>query len=63
MDDTPGKRMQPEVKTLARGLRALDILLSEGSLRTTDLAARLDIDKGSASRLPRGAVCSEEASC
>lgn len=51
MDDTPGKRMQPEVKTLARGLRALDILLSEGSLRTTDLAARLDIDKGSASRL------------
>jgi len=39
------------VKSLTKGLRALDMLLQEGDVGTTDLARRLAIDKGGASRI------------
>lgn len=39
------------VRSLAKGLAALDILRGEGELRTTDLALRLGIDKGAATRI------------
>jgi DNA-binding IclR family transcriptional regulator len=39
------------LKTLAKGLKVLDLLLRNPTLRTSDVAAILDTDKGSASRL------------
>jgi DNA-binding IclR family transcriptional regulator len=39
------------VKSLAKGLRALDLLLQENDVGTTELANSLDIDKGAASRI------------
>lgn len=52
--------MQPEseneqggaaVKTLAKGLAVLDLLIKNGSVRTGDVAERLGLDKGGTSRL------------
>jgi DNA-binding IclR family transcriptional regulator len=45
-----------QVKSLSKGLAALDLVLQEGALRTTDLAERLGIDKGGASRILRTLV-------
>ena len=39
------------VKSLARGLRALDLLLGHVDVGTTEIAAALGIDKGAASRV------------
>lgn len=44
------------VKSLTKGLAALDMVLDHGPLRTTDLAQHLGIDKGGASRLLRTLV-------
>lgn len=40
-----------EVKTLAKGLQILDLLLEHGELRTSEASRLLGIDKGGASRL------------
>jgi DNA-binding IclR family transcriptional regulator len=45
--DTPAG----QVKALAKGLRALDLLLERGDLGTNDTAAHLGVDKGAASRI------------
>jgi DNA-binding IclR family transcriptional regulator len=42
---------QGPVRTLAKGLAALDILMAEDDVRAKDLADRLGIDGGAASRL------------
>jgi len=39
------------VRSLAKGLAALDLLRAGGDLRTTDLAEKLGIDKGAATRM------------
>jgi len=44
-------KAQPAVKTLAKGLAILELIMARGSVRTVDVASELDIDKGSASRL------------
>jgi DNA-binding IclR family transcriptional regulator len=44
------------VKSLTKGLAALDRVLDAGPVRTTDLAEHLGIDKGGASRLLRTLV-------
>ena len=40
-----------QVKSLAKGLRALDLLLEHAELATNDLARDLDVDKAGASRI------------
>lgn len=45
-----------EVKTLAKGLAILDLLLAGSPVRTGDAAKALDMDKGGASRLLRTLV-------
>lgn len=40
-----------EVKTLAKGLQILDLLIERQEIRTSEAARLLDIDKGGASRL------------
>ncbi|WP_011579755.1 MULTISPECIES: IclR family transcriptional regulator [Chelativorans] len=50
-DAGPAEFQAAPVRSLSKGLAALDILRGEGELRTTDLAARLSIDKGVASRI------------
>jgi IclR family acetate operon transcriptional repressor len=46
------------MKSLAKGLRALDCLRERNGVRTTDVAALLDIDKGLASRMLQTLVVS-----
>lgn len=40
-----------QVKTLARGLAVLDMLMAADTVRTTDVAEQLGIDKGACSRI------------
>jgi DNA-binding IclR family transcriptional regulator len=40
-----------QVRSLSRGLAVLDMLLAQDSVRTTDVAARLGLDKGACSRI------------
>ncbi len=49
-DQNDSARAAP-VRSLHKGLRALDILAKLGEVRTTDLAEALDVDKGVASRI------------
>ena len=50
-DDTVAREPGPPIRSLAKGLAALDILRRDGELRTTDLASQLAVDKGAASRI------------
>jgi len=56
--DVPDTRepVKGSVKTLAKGLSALDLLLRNPTVRTSGVAAILGIDKGSASRILRTLV-------
>lgn len=46
-----GEKSSATVKTLAKGLAILELIMQRGSVRTIDVASELRIDKGSASRL------------
>ncbi len=54
--DTPSAEDFGIVKSLTKGLAALDWVLDHGPVRNTDLAQHLGIDKGGASRLLRTLV-------
>jgi DNA-binding IclR family transcriptional regulator len=47
----PGESAGGSLKTLAKGMKVLDLLLQSTALRTSDVATILGTDKGSASRL------------
>lgn len=49
--EAQGELEKAPVQSLARGMRALEMLLTSGRLRTTDVSTALEIDKGAASRI------------
>lgn len=49
--NTASETASGAVKSLAKGLRAIDLLLSRGDVGTVELARTLQVDKGAASRI------------
>ena len=47
----PADRTSGQVKTLSKGLAVLEMIIANETVRTTDVAEQLGIDKGSASRI------------